>query len=878
MGYSDTLGKISEKLFEEEPGDNEDEYQINGEPAFNDAAVNDFANIDISSDEISGIINFGSGSIKSITNYCNILQKSEIGSYWTIREEKLNKIKDVYVEFSGYSTATDVLDDKNLLVLYDGVNKGKFTSAVYLLSKLHGCNIVEYDNDIELKGIINTELQADFGYIIDKLPAESLEGSAIKDTFIDALSKKLKELNSHLVITVGSNAVKNNSLKEYAVKYTGVSKPMEMLKKHILREIGDAEAAEELISRFASAAAKNLINGIAPEECDEITGRLIKLYHKELNDEDVLSGLKNSIRMEIDAWFKKNPTLEQRLLMVALSAFSGSEFRTVYTACEDLKKIIFYSEKSKDNYTVELIFGKPLYLRAEEACSRIVRKLKKTEYGQSELEFIEFQKPEFQYAVLEYIWKEYDYFQKYLIEWLFNYGWHEDIKVAEQAAMAVSELLKYDFDYILRIVKRRWIEGKSARARLTAAKALIYYCGNEDGFIRVARLVSNWTQGQSSNNLLWVCAFVYGNIGITMPDAAMEHLASIALKGTSAANVIIVSLLRIFNYGYTYPENYMKVLLRLAEWTELHQNAALYNVGVQTFMKLIQKSYYLYDKSINDNYSQLLKLMGEDTKYIHAAAKLWATVLKNEKVKGKAVVELANWIKYAGKDTKSFYVVRNLLYELVIGDGQSWLLNILEQIKGTFISAKSYLDWLKKFMSDPVVENKKIEYKLHFIPQINYPEEGQALVLLYSKRLSTQISDQLSVIQANARLSLGDIISKNYYQGLLINIRFDKLEFGIALDNRNLFLKVKLGYRICKPEIFANKILESNFSSNEAINPCKTICNSAVLAVRQQLMEEGGDIKRVNEVRELFNGDLRKKLLDEGIELNNVEISSLSLS
>lgn len=875
MAYSETLGKneISEEIYEKEIEDNKHEDESDESSIFEDVSTNDFGSIDISSDDISGIVNFGSGSIKNITNYYNILQKSEIGSYWTIKEERINKINGVYAEFSNYKTAINVLNDRNFMILYDGINTGKFTSAIYLLSKIHGFNIIEYDNEIDLKEIINIELKPDFGYVIDKLPAEIIENSAIKYTFIDAVCKKLKELNSHLVITLNSNTIRNDFLKEYAIKYTGIKDHIQMLKKYIYYSIKNEKTADEIINKIDFTINKDLVNEISPEECDKISEKLFELHNKELNVCEAFNGLKNAIRKEIDIWFKNNVELEQRLLMVALSVLSGSEFRIVYTACEDLKKIIFHSEKGNEHFTVDLIFGKPVYVRAEEICSRIVKRVKKTEYGQSEFNIIEFQKSEFEYSVLEYIWNEYDYFQKYLIKWLFKYGNNEDIKIAEHVALAVSELLKYDFEYIISIIKQQWIEGKSFRARGMAAKALIYYCKNENSFIRVSKLVDNWTYKQNSNSLLWVSAFVYGNIGITIPDVALEHLSTIALKGTSLNNVITVSILRIFNYGYTYPENYIKVLCSLVNWTEPHQSSILYNIGVQVFLKIIKKSYFPYYTRINDNYNHLLSLMKNDTKYINSTTKLWDRVLRDDKYKREAVDELINWIKYADKNINYFYVVRNLLYDLVINEGQIWLLNLLEQMKQTLAFAQKCLYWLKMFMVNPVLEDRKIEYKFYFIPLISYPKHDQSLVLRYSNRYSMHINNQLSVIQSNARLKIWNIIFKKYYQSFLFDVNLYCLEFAFVLENINCFLKIKLNYQICKPDIFINKVLKLNSDSNVNINPCKIIRDLTVLLSKNILDEENcSDVKLIKEKQQSLSVVLQERLLNEGIKISDVEI------
>jgi len=403
-----------------------------------------FNKIDISRNNIDGNLNFGNGSINvdngsitNINNYSNLFQISELGNYWFIHDEKINKVRNVYTKFSNYESSLNVLQKKNILILYDDINKGKFTSAVYLLSELHGNNIIEYDNEIDIKSLPNTELTSDFGYIIDKYPLGLLENPSLKDTFLDALSKKFKTINSHLIIILNSSSIKNDFLNEYMVKYTGIDSQLEMIKKHIYYSSQEELIAEKIICQIGNEVSNDLINKISPKECDLIVDKLLESHYNSTSITPIFTELHDSIRGEIDIWFKNNTNLDQRLLMIVLSVFSGSEFRIIYTACDDLKKIILKTNKNTETSTIDHIFGKPISIRAEEVCSHVVKRLIKTEYGVNEFEFIEFKKTEFIYSVLEYIWYEYDFFQKYLIEWLFKYASHEDINVAEKASKAI---------------------------------------------------------------------------------------------------------------------------------------------------------------------------------------------------------------------------------------------------------------------------------------------------------------------------------------------------------------------------------------------------------------------------------------------------------
>jgi len=257
----------------------------------------------------------------------------------------------------------------------------------------------------------------------------------------------------------------------------------------------------------------------------------------------------------------------------------------------------------------------------------------------------------------------------------------------------------------------------------------------------------------------------------------LENLSSIALKQPKLKNVVIISISRIFNYGYTYPENYMKVLSSLLKWSESFQEKILYTISMECFLKIVPKLNFLRNST-----RPLLHLMGKDSAYINITSTMWGRLLKDPKYRDKAINELINWIESINRNSKYFYIIRDLLYTLTIESNNVWLLETLNPYKNSIKNLEEILNWLSKFTFNPLLRKESIDYKFYFIPIISYPNKDNTLVLSYSNRFIRKNINNLIMLNQNSSLSINDIIYKKYNISYLINSAFSSLEFTFHLE------------------------------------------------------------------------------------------------
>ncbi|MFB2770181.1 HEAT repeat domain-containing protein [Pelatocladus sp. BLCC-F211] len=586
-----------------------------------------------------------------------------------ILSANIEKIRSVYVETDSYQHVKTILDEKHLLILQGHRRFGKQTTAIHLLSTFNAEEIFEIDPAIT--DLSSFQCEAKQVYLIDTLAVDSAE--KLNGYVLNGLSRKLKQQQSHLVITLESHlSISQESLGGYLFHWKDLPSTDKLLEKHLRWYITDQAMLDSGYSVAQSDAVRQLLaKQLLPSEIDTLASLLAKVASHELHLEEALARFGYSAYEQVKNWFEQDKReFSQRIFMITLAVLSGSSYQAVKDASQRLQLLVQPPSKKDEESDPTPVFYQTRSQLLKEVFANLVPGYENTEFGRTPVELVEFKNPTFQPAVISYVWHEYDYLREPLLIWLQELGSHGDSEVRIRAAAAIGELSKYAFRDVLNQVLRPWANSQNRSLQKLAALALSVPVFESNLAPQVLGLLHSWSTLKNNSNLRWTATSAYGGyVGLRFPDAALRDLFAITSSGeASLFSAVIESIVNLFASGKFLPNQYFNILSALQEWTAQTKITTPNQLGLLIFWRLMREDKVRVDVTeINNNHvPTLLWLAQENQIYEDLIVCLLRRALNFKATRVSILNEIHNWLKFVDYDHRFKRVLGRIIYTLVV--------------------------------------------------------------------------------------------------------------------------------------------------------------------------------------------------------------------
>ncbi len=569
----------------------------------------------------------------------------------------IEKICSVYVQADGYTQAKSILDDKHILILRGDAHLGKWTAAIHLLSSLHADGLLEIDPIIE--DLSSFECAAKQGYVIDALAPES--AGKLRCSVLKSLSHKLRQQNSHLVITIDSRVqISQEDLDGYILNWNDLPASQAVLEKHLAWYLKNPEILADSHTLTQGEEVRELLNHkLLPGDVDRLAKLLAQVVSQKLTLKDALSRFSLLVNQQVASWFDEHPDMNQRVFMITLAVLSGSSYNTVLDASQRLQLIAKPPSEQDEPLNREAELNSKLSDRLKAVCAHLVKGYENAEYGSREVDLIVFDIPQFQPAVLSYVWKEYPNWREPSLVWLYELGLHPNFEVRVSVGAAAGELSKYAFGTVLEKVLRPWANSEDQRQQKLAALALSVSIFEDELVSQVLKLLKHWSKLSNNLRLAWTVVAAYSGVGILFPGNALRDLLAIAESGsTQLFFAVAESVVSLFVAG-----QYLAVLQALQVWTEQAHTTKAHQLGLVIFLQLMRQAKVATDS--NGSHSPtLLWLVKENKAYAQIVTSLLQRTLNLQLTRKPALEAIHNWLNFVDYDRRLYAVLGRILYTL----------------------------------------------------------------------------------------------------------------------------------------------------------------------------------------------------------------------
>lgn len=360
----------------------------------------------------------------------------------------------------------------------------------------------------------------------------------------------------------------------------------------------------------------------------------------------------------IEHWFREHQTIHHRSVMIAMAFLNGSDCKSVITLSEKLESVLrSKSGKDTDDLDDETLKFKMLGFkkRFKVVLAHTEDSYENTEFGSNSFEIALFSDPNFQEAVLRYIWQEEDYYWQITLGCLVEFGTTQGSQTKVRLAVALSESCKYRFDLVRELVLLPWAKSDSPPQRSLAALSLGITAldDNELTSQQARNLLSHWSTLKNSSNLRQTSIEAYSlYVGLKFPDDAFDKFLKIVNSNIiSLFSDILEGIVILFERSESIPEHRLIILNHLEKWLGYNRKESTYEMAALVTWGIMKTS----ETSVSDLTSKklptLLWLSKADEKTARTVSSLIRFSLNIKMTRSLVMEELKSWFTLVEKDS-----------------------------------------------------------------------------------------------------------------------------------------------------------------------------------------------------------------------------------
>lgn len=430
---------------------------------------------------------------------------------------------------------------------------------------------------------------------------------------------------------------------------------------------GVAFGTQSVVSNLGSIAARDVSNQVISSHANTPSAEASK--HTEngsQNDSIDVSTL--SLAAKVEHWFGNHQDPEQRILMITLAVLNGSNYQVAIQASARLKCLI-YPPSDREESLVSGVTQTTTRRtkRLEEVYAHLEDGYENKEYGQDRIKRVIFDEPEFQSAVLQYIWEEEDGYCNSMLTWVEELGSHPSFEIRIIAAAVAGELSSYTFGTVKDKVFLPWAKSDQPFVQRLAALALSVpaYSEHQDISQQALKLVSHWSSLTNSPKLRWTALVAYGTyIGLRFPKLALDKMYEVVQSDNGCFFAVIAeSIVNLFETSKLVASQNLVVLNALEKWIEQPPKTSAHQLGSLIFVGIMHESKILVPSS-NKQTPTLLFLSTEFQEHEDSVTFLLQRALNLKLTRNAALDETHRWLRIAGIDHSLCKTMGRILFKI----------------------------------------------------------------------------------------------------------------------------------------------------------------------------------------------------------------------
>lgn len=361
----------------------------------------------------------------------------------------------------------------------------------------------------------------------------------------------------------------------------------------------------------------------------------------------------------IERWFEDYQAIHHRSLMIAMAFLNGSDCKSIIALSEKLESEM-RSKSGKDTQELddETLKFKRLGFkkRLRVVLAYTEDSHENTEFGHNSFEIALFSDPNFQGALLSYIWQEEDYYWQIILGCLVELGTEQGSQTKVRLAAALGESCKYRFDLVREMVLIPWAKADDPSQRSLAALSLGVTALSDDELApqRARNLLSHWSTLKNSPNLRRTSIAAYSlYVGLKFPDDAFEKfLKIIKSNAISLFSDILEGIVILFEMSEPIPDNRLIILKHLEIWLRYHRRESAHEMAALVTWGIMKTSETSVDEFTCKKLPTLLWLAKTDEKSSQAISSLIRSSLNLRLTRSLIMKELKFWFAFVEKDSE----------------------------------------------------------------------------------------------------------------------------------------------------------------------------------------------------------------------------------
>ncbi len=363
------------------------------------------------------------------------------------------------------------------------------------------------------------------------------------------------------------------------------------------------------------------------------------------------------INSRIKQWFEDHQAIHYRSLMISMAFLNGSDLASVNSLRDKLESALRSKSKADDKEIDKesdkfknLEFGK----RFKIILAHTEKRIENREFGGSQFEVILFDTPDFQEALLKYIWEEQDYYWRITLDCLMEVSTEHSSQTKVRLAAALSESCKYRFDLVRELVLLPLAKSDNPVQRgITALCLGITALGDGDFSPQQARnLLSHWSTLKNSPNIRKTSTEAYSlYVGLKFLDEAFDRFLTIAKSNDVVFLLdILEGIVTLFERSESIPENRLAILKHLETWLNYSEKESPHKVAAHVTWGIMKMSNVSVQELNVKKLPTLFWLSKNDEKAEKTISSLIRCSLNLKMTRSLVIQQLEIWFNLAEKE------------------------------------------------------------------------------------------------------------------------------------------------------------------------------------------------------------------------------------
>ncbi len=626
----------------------------------------------------------------------------------------IDSLSKVFVAPDKFESFQSKLENRKVIILYGKKDTGRFTASVKAFSGNKKITVVEL-TEIDFSHMLDFSYEKDSAYIFNNIipfPTQSLSLDIIME-----LEATMKEKNAMLIIILDKDVYQalNSHFMDYSFELHHNMENLFLIAQNRIKyyinedsSITDLKKADSLTN--ALEVLRDCEDIIKTSTLSKISTVCNTIVREILNGSDIdeISNLINNLCSEAENLFSLAEDIQEKLFMITLAFLEDSSYNFVIKSFRELKVNIYdtLSEENKTQIDKNNYESLPRSKRMDNIGAIIYQKREKKEYTFDLIEHIRFRDSQYRSRIIEYVWKEYDFWRADILEWLYKINLDENWITLNSISYALGVIGKLDFNTVKNCISTYWLKDRSVLYKIITAKTLNRCSEYEGNQIKVLKLIQHWASLYNNQDLNIIALYSYSEgLGIQFAEQAIADISTITGYIEKYGN---------YNLEYALYSSFMCLLIYNQDREHLYclildlfvnsspKSRYISFILMEMFLKLSFKAFTYIQ---NNRYLSILLIFMKFEGLRAGIIQMWQRALEDNSLYEMAFDSMRNILEFTDEALHSYNLCENF-FILLIRETRPFykkkiidmLISISNKEDGGNISANCILKVLKEYL------------------------------------------------------------------------------------------------------------------------------------------------------------------------------------